>query len=817
MQPRPRTVALASLALLVAVAAMSPVRAAGHGEPGKVFPVEVRLTERSADLARFRELDLDVDAVMTDRARLYVLDAELSKLRALGYDVEPIADGAPEAARAAALAPAPIWDPEAKSIPAAYHTYATLTSELQAIAAARPDLARLYSIGTSVQGRDLWMMKITRNPDLEEDEPEVRYIAAMHGDEVVGKELCVGLIHRLLDDYGVDPRITALVDSTEIWILPSMNPDGTEAGTRYNASGADLNRSFPDQFSDPVNSPAGRPPEVQAVMTWANTHSTNLSANFHGGSLVTNYPFDGNAAGTDVYSTSADDALLLSLSRSYADHNPPMLANNSDPAFVSGVCNGADWYTVRGGMQDWNYVWRGDVEVTIEQGNTKWPAASTLPQYWTENAESMLAYLERVHAGVRGVVTDAVTGAPLAATVKVVGFTLVGAPDPVSTDPDAGDYHRMLLPGTYSLEISSPGHVTAILDDVVVAAGGETRRDVALAPSSLLLRHHSHIVSDTGNSDGILDPGEDAALVVTLRNLGVSASSVSGRLVALSPYAGVTRAAASYGTIGANLTKSTASPHYGLSVSPATPAGHKLGFYVDWSAAGGVGSTEAFFLPTGPRTCTTFNATAVPRTISDRATATSTLSVSSPLEMDEINVFVNVAHPLPSDLTITVVSPSGTPVVLHDRSGTGANLSGWFDTDKPSFEPLDRLAGEPPGGTWTLQVYDGAPGNTGSLNGWSLQVCGRPFEATPPEVRLRGGEKRGANGVVTWWPYPGLSGYRVYRATSPSAAEGFLDVTAQDGDATDRSFEDPTDAPILYYIVTGVSSRGEGPWGHFGR
>lgn len=514
------------LPVCLAVAALGPpaVRAAGRGEPGPVFPVEIRLADRRADLATLLGLDIDVDAVTFDRARAYVIASEVETLKSLGFDLERIPDDAPAAARAAAAGPVPEWTGE--SIPAAYHTYATLTTELHAIADARPDLTRLYSIGASGQGRQLWIMKISRNPDLEEDEPEVAYIAAMHGDEVVGKELCVGLIHHLLDNYGTDPRVTALVDGAEIWILPSMNPDGTEAGTRYNAAGEDLNRSFPDEFDDPVNTPTGRPVEVGLVMAWQASHSTVLSANFHGGALVANYPRDGNAAGTNVYAASPDDPLMISLARTYADGNPQMLANNSDASYVAGICNGADWYTVRGGMQDWNYVWNANIQNTVEQGNTKWPAASALPQYWSDNLESLLSYFERATEGIRGVVTDKVSGAPLAATVKVLGYTLLGAPMTVRTDPDAGDFHRMLLPGTYSLEIASPGHVTAVLNDVVVSAGSPaTRRDVELLPAGQNLQYYSRIVQDSGGN-GVLDPGETATLALTLKNYGSSANGI---------------------------------------------------------------------------------------------------------------------------------------------------------------------------------------------------------------------------------------------------------------------------------------------------
>lgn len=72
-----------------------------------------------------------------------------------------------------------------------------------------------------------------------------------------------------------------------------MNPDGFELGTRNNANNVDLNRDFPDRFRDPVNTIAGRQPEVAAVMEWTAAYRFIMSANLHGGALVANYPYDG--------------------------------------------------------------------------------------------------------------------------------------------------------------------------------------------------------------------------------------------------------------------------------------------------------------------------------------------------------------------------------------------------------------------------------------------------------------------------------------------------------------------------------------------
>ena len=371
-------------------------------------------------------------------------------------------------------------DPGAPHVLRAYRTHAEIEQILADAQTNYPGLARKVVLGTSVQGRNISALKITDNPDAQEDEPEFRYVSTMHGDEVVGIEMCLFLIDDILTKYGSDSRITDLVNETEIWIVPLMNPDGNALGQRYNANGADLNRSFPDPFTDPNNTTAGREPEVAAIMNWSWAHSFTLGANFHGGALVVNYPYDNNETQTSgVYTACPDDALFISISELYSQTNTPMW---NSPSFFHGITNGTDWYVATGGMQDWGYRYVGSNETTIELSNVKTPSYSTIPQYWAENQESMLSYMETVHIGVRGLVTDSTSGAPLDATVSVVGND-----QDIVTDPDVGDYHRMLLPGTYDLLFTAPGYDPKLVTGVVVNAGSATRLDIALDPAPVVL------------------------------------------------------------------------------------------------------------------------------------------------------------------------------------------------------------------------------------------------------------------------------------------------------------------------------------------
>ena len=81
--------------------------------------------------------------------------------------------------------------------------------------------------------------------------------------------------------------------------------------------------------------------------------------------------------------------------------------------FQNGITNGAQWYDVPGGMQDFNYVHSNDFEITVELTCCKYPESNKLVSEWRNNKESLLKYLELVHSGVKGVVTDSRTRQPI--------------------------------------------------------------------------------------------------------------------------------------------------------------------------------------------------------------------------------------------------------------------------------------------------------------------------------------------------------------------------------------------------------------------
>lgn len=139
-----------------------------------------------------------------------------------------------------------------------HHDYDRMTNVLEQLAEKYPSITRLYSLGESSQKRNLWILEITDNPGIHEPgEPEFKYIGNMHGNEVVSREILLHFIEHLLEGYNNDDEITRLVDTTRIYIMPSMNPDGYEKAKndkrderlrctgvlgRANAQNIDLNR-----------------------------------------------------------------------------------------------------------------------------------------------------------------------------------------------------------------------------------------------------------------------------------------------------------------------------------------------------------------------------------------------------------------------------------------------------------------------------------------------------------------------------------------------------------------------------------------------
>ncbi|CAG7821320.1 unnamed protein product [Allacma fusca] len=397
--------------------------------------------------------------------------------------------------------------PVASSFEFKHHDNRELLQVLETVHQTCPNITRIYTLSeTSVMGVPLYVIEFATQPGQHEAlRPEFKYIANMHGNEVLGRELLLKLADYLCEQYRAnDPEIRSLISKTRIHLLPSMNPDGWKLSTdqggqdyllgRSNANSVDLNRDFPDldriifgnevlhinhnnhlmdqltQLDHPVQ------PETLAVMRLIMSIPFALSANMHGGDLVANYPYDASRSGaSSEYTETPDDETFRYLSLSYSLPHPTMaspkrraceLNDGENFGKTQGIVNGAKWYSVRGGMQDFNYLSSNDFEITLELGCKKYPPQQELQGEWNANKASLINFMWQVHTGVKGIVRDSIAGKPISnALIHVKNITQINSTHAVSqhinhdvTSVFDGDYFRLLTPGQYLLTASYSGY-----------------------------------------------------------------------------------------------------------------------------------------------------------------------------------------------------------------------------------------------------------------------------------------------------------------------------------------------------------------------
>ncbi|CAK6952836.1 carboxypeptidase Z-like [Scomber scombrus] len=387
-----------------------------------------------------------------------------------------------------------------------YHSNAQMINILKKTEEQCPDIAKTYSIGRSMEGRELLVIEFSNNPGQHELlEPEIKYIGNMHGNEVMGRQLLIFLAQYLCSEYlHGNERIQTLINTTRIHILPSMNPDGYEVavnglqdtndgdeeeGQRYstwnigrnNAQNVDLNRNFPDLTSivytrrrskgyrtDHVPIPDfywfGKvAPETYAVMKWIRSIPFVLSANFHAGDLVVSYPYDlsKHPLERNMFSPTPDDQVFKLLAKTYSTSHETMSNENaqcgsSRSHSEKGTVNGAQWSSITGSMQDFNYLHTNCFELTVELGCDKFPPEEELFIAWHENHEALITFLEAAHRGIKGIVKDEEGNG-----IKGVQISVRGIRHDITT-AENGEYWRLLTPGIHIVTASAPGYTRAM-------------------------------------------------------------------------------------------------------------------------------------------------------------------------------------------------------------------------------------------------------------------------------------------------------------------------------------------------------------------
>ncbi len=322
----------------------------------------IKVQFASADqVARLGSMGLDIWEVNADHV-IAAADAELlARIQQQGFSVEVISDDAlnylkTQSARAARTKAATT---------ATYHSHAEVITMLSDMEAS--GVAQTYNIGASVEGRDIWAVRISDNPDVDEDEPSVLFVGCHHAREWISVEVPLYLGKYLTDNYATDPEIASMVDNQQIWIVPVLNPDGYEysrstnrlwrknrrnnGGGKY---GVDLNRNYGYEWghnsgsSGDPGSNTYRGPEAFSEPETRALRDLCLAHDFR--SMITYHSYGSEVACTWGYTT--DPSPDFCRDRHMADVMETLINNIHNAGYTSPEIYG---YLTSGDTTDWTY------------------------------------------------------------------------------------------------------------------------------------------------------------------------------------------------------------------------------------------------------------------------------------------------------------------------------------------------------------------------------------------------------------------------------------------------------------------------------
>ena len=341
----------------------------------------------------------------------------------------------------------------------AYPTYQQYLDLMQQFSQNFPELCKIDTIGYSINGKLILSARLQKGGYSIGDKPTVFLSSTMHGDEVVGYSLMLMLINDFLTNAYSSPRISAILDDLVVIINPLSNPDGTYfqsdtslyGATRFNSANADLNRNFPDVLKGMNYSVADLEKENKAMVSYMERYLPVVSANFHTGEEVLNYPWD---SWFSYEYKHADDSWFIEICKDYVD-----IARSVDQnylqTFSTGYVFGSDWYWIPRGRQDFvTYCLRGR-EITIELSKIKLPDASQISGFWDKNHDALINFIEKAGYGVFGLVSDSLTKAPIGALIEIPGYDKHESN--IFGNPVSGKFFRYLPAGNYNLTVSATG------------------------------------------------------------------------------------------------------------------------------------------------------------------------------------------------------------------------------------------------------------------------------------------------------------------------------------------------------------------------
>ncbi|OQY39832.1 MAG: hypothetical protein B6226_01015 [Candidatus Cloacimonetes bacterium 4572_65] len=395
-----------------------------------------------------------------------------------------------------------------------YRDYDTVVSELEAIESNNSDICKLYDLGDSwgktyfEEGNanyanyqhEIWALKLSDNVDTDEDEPNFYFVAEHHAREPISLEVTMAILNDLLDSYSSDIEAQNLINNSQIWFIPLLNPDGHKlvtdqddiwwrknirdndgngyitpmSGNYWYNDGVDLNRNYgfnwgylgatSNIFSQTYH---GIEPwsEPETVVMQQLMEDINFVAgiSYHSYGELVLYPlgYSEEAVAPDYVALSAlGTEMAASIDRiGYGTYTP-------SPSH--------ELYACMGTSDDYYYGAHGVFAYTFELADTFIPGASEVGDICTNNLEAARILMGRVnHSTLTGHIFDSSTDAPLVGEIHVAGIDDNGSfINPMKSDSSFGRYYRLLPPGEYEVTFSAHGYhdfniIVTITDDAI--------------------------------------------------------------------------------------------------------------------------------------------------------------------------------------------------------------------------------------------------------------------------------------------------------------------------------------------------------------
>jgi len=482
----------------------------------------------------FEGFDVLQGSIGEDSFELIVTEAELSDLQDRGYEpmvvevsrpfreIQAEREGEEFGGGISILA-------EPNAVPGGYSNLSTVLYRMSLAASLYPDICQYvdltdrYGMLGTFEGRHLFALKISDNVAQDEDEPVQLVVSAHHAREIVTPEIALYTIEQLTGLYGSDPTITALVDEYEIWIAPVWNPDGYNHVFEENnmwrknrhvfteGIGVDQNRNYPFGWETSCGgstnvtsntykgtSPASEP-ETQTMITWTEERGFDKILDFHSYGRYTIYGY-GNCWVHPHVSFWRQEAAVIST--------------------MSGYMGQTSQGSIYGEHFMWQQAMRGAYSFLTETADQFQPTWAEAVAEVVQVYPSVIAQLQRA-IPLSGHVTDAVTGAPLAAEITYPDIVFQGENRNVSNGR-FGRYHVFFPEGEHRIQFEAEGYYKQIHVVDFTADTAQTL-DVALGAKPV-------VISLTDGPDELVNPGSTPVVEASIVSNSETYVPGSGRV-----------------------------------------------------------------------------------------------------------------------------------------------------------------------------------------------------------------------------------------------------------------------------------------------